>query len=70
MKKVAVSTSSARPKRLASSSAFAQNPPPPKPDAPTTKADEVELPGVDVQGRRELDYKAIQSDNYKLPDLL
>jgi catecholate siderophore receptor len=55
---------------LASSSAFAQNPPPPKPDAPTTKADEVELPGVDVQGQRQSDYKAIQSDNYKLPDLL
>jgi catecholate siderophore receptor len=55
---------------LASSSAFAQNPPPPKPDAPTTKADEVELPGVDVQGQRQPEYKAIQSDNYKLPDLL
>jgi len=55
---------------LASSSAFAQNPPPPKPDAPTTKADEVELPGVDVQGQRPPEYKAIQSDNYKLPDLL
>jgi catecholate siderophore receptor len=55
---------------LASSSAFAQNPPPPKPDAPTTKADEVELPGVDVQGQRQPEYKGIQSDNYKLPDLL
>ena len=55
---------------LASSSAFAQNPPTPKPDAPTTKADEVELPGVDVQGQRQPEYKAIQSDNYKLPDLL
>ena len=55
---------------LASSSAFAQNPPPPKPDAPTTQADEVELPGVDVQGQRQPEYKAIQSDNYKLPDLL
>jgi catecholate siderophore receptor len=48
---------------LASSGAFAQNP-------PTTKPEDVELPGVDVQGQRQSDYKPVQSDNYKLPDLL
>jgi catecholate siderophore receptor len=57
---------------LASSSVFAQSPPPPAPEpapAPSTTED-VELPGLDVQGQRQLDYKAIQSDNDKLPNLL
>ena len=54
---------------LASSSAFAQNPPPAPEPAPT-KTDEVELPGVDVTGQRQSDYKPLQSENYKLPDLL